>query len=271
MIGSLHLFALGCYAFAASLLVMSLLRGRPQFSSIATGVVAVGIGVHLGALAAFLSRWGELPLVGLGPCLSTIALLIALVSVFAATFWSARPLGLVLVPLAAFLLGGAAIVGIEPAGEPVAFRGPWFVLHVLFAFGGYAGLATAFAAGLMYLLQFRQLRSKRFGPIFRFFPPLETLDRVGQWGLLIGFPFLTLALLLGWAWTERFGATEMARNSEVIWGVLTWCVFLVALVARRGGGTQAKRTALASVLGFAVVVVTYLVLRVQSSPAGAFL
>src|SRR5690606_6513296 len=146
-------------------------------------------------------------LVGLGPSLSTLSLLVGLGAVTASTLGHARTVGLVLVPVVAALQGVGLGMGIVPTGEPLAFRGVWFALHVLFAFVGYAGLTVAFAAGLMYLLQFRELKSKHFGAIFRFFPPLDTLDRLGRQGLLVGFPFLTLAVVVSWAWTARFEGT----------------------------------------------------------------
>ena len=80
------------------------------------------------------------------------------------------------------MLGVGMAVGVAPAGEAQAFQSIWLVLHVIFALVGYVGLTVAFAAGLMYLMQFRELKSKHFGAIFRFFPPLETLDRLGRLG-----------------------------------------------------------------------------------------
>lgn len=271
MIEGLHLFCLVLYAVAALLLLISLASGDRRLPRLATGMVTLTLAVHLGALAAYTVRWDQLPLVGLGPVLSTLALLIGLGSLAVALLGPTQPLGLVLTPVVALLVGVATWVGIEPVGEPRAFRGIWFVLHVVFAVIGYAGLTVAFAAGLMYLLQFRELKSKRFGAIFHFFPPLDTLDRLGRRGLLVGFPFLSLALVLGWAWTVTFQRSLELRNPQVIWGVLTWAVFAGALLARLGGGRRAQRGALASVVGFLVVVVAYLLLRVQLSRGGLFL
>jgi ABC-type transport system involved in cytochrome c biogenesis permease subunit len=174
-------------------------------------------------------------------------------------------------PLVALLTGSALLVGLEPAGEPVAFQSGWFVLHIVFAFIGFSGLAVAFAAGLTYLLQHRQLKSKQFGAIFRFFPPLDTLDRLGRQGLLVGFPFLTLAVLLGWAWTANFAGSIEPGNPKLVWVVLSWLVFLSALLAGSGKGRKGERGALASVIGFVVVVVLYVIVRTQSAIPGSFL
>jgi ABC-type uncharacterized transport system permease subunit len=271
MTGLLHFGVLALYGLSAALFAVSFLRSDRRLSKPAGFAIVGGVVLHNAALAAFVAEFRELPLVGLGPCLTAIALLVALGCVFAAFWWRTPAIGLVLAPVAVLLVAAALAVGIRPSGEAIVFRGPWFALHVVFAFAGYAGLTLAFAAGLMYLLQFRELKSKRLGAIFRFFPPLDTLDRLGRRALQFGFPFLSVALIVAWAWTERFGAGAAARNTEVIWGVLSWCVFVAALLARAGGGRRGYRGALASVVGFLVVVVAYMVLRISIEQGGGFL
>src|SRR5690606_103150 len=97
-----------------------------------------------------------------------------------------------------------------------------------------------------------------------FFPALETLDRLGRGGILVGFPFLTLSVIAGWAWTARFQGPDMPGSSKLTWVVISWLMFIAAIAARTGGGRQSRRGALASVIGFVVVVLVYLILRVQS-------
>ena len=119
--------------------------------------------------------------------------------------------------------------------------------------------------------QCRELKSKHFGAIFRFFPPLEVLDRLGRRGILFGFPFLTVSVLVGWAWTTRFDVADVPGNPKLLWVIVSWMVFLAALLARAGGGRPSRRGALVSVVGFVVVVVVYVVLRVQGARGGGFL
>ncbi|HET7321277.1 MAG TPA: cytochrome c biogenesis protein CcsA [Longimicrobiaceae bacterium] len=271
MIAWLHLTALLLYAAAAVLMWISFAREAGKLPAVASIVLAGALALHTAALVTFAVQWRELPLVGFGPSLSTLAYLVGLGTLIAATLGRARTVGLVLIPVPTVLLAVATTVGVHSTRETLPFRNTWFVLHVVFAFVGYVGLTVAFAAGLMYLLQFRQLKSKRFGAIFRFFPPLDTLDQLGRRGLLIGFPFLTLAMLVGWAWMTRFNGAVQARSTELVWGVLSWLVFVAALAARTGGGRRGHRGALASVIGFVLVVLIYVVLRVQATHGGAFL
>lgn len=277
MIALLHAVALTLYLLAATLLALSLARSDRRLPGIATWTTAVAALAHCGALLAYWSRWNELPLVGLGPSLSVLALLIGLGSLAVATLGRTGPLGLVLVPVVAALVGVSAAVGVEPSGEPLAFRGIWFSLHVVLALLGYTALTVAFAAGLMYLMQFRELKNKHFGAIFRFFPPLDTLDRMGKRALVAGLLTLTPALVVGWAWAERFwrpatpGNPPVTATPQVIWGVLTWVLLVAALLSRAGGGRRGYRGALASVVAFVVVVLAYVALRTGAPGAGGFL
>ncbi|HEX7119938.1 MAG TPA: cytochrome c biogenesis protein CcsA [Longimicrobiales bacterium] len=271
MVAIFHGLALILYAVAAGVLVRTLAGGRPRVPRGGAGALAAAVVVHGGALAAYALDFGELPLVGLAPSLSAFAFLIGLFLLAMAVFREARTLGVVLLPFVAVMLTAALGMGIRPAGEPLAFRGPWLYLHVVLAFIGYAGLAVASAAGLVYLFQFHELKVKRFGRAFRFFPSLDTLDVVGRRAVALGFPALTLALALGWAWTVRFQNSLAIGNPEVIWGVLTWLTFLAVMGARVGGAARGRRGALASVVGFAVVVLAYVVLRLTTAEGPSFL
>lgn len=271
MVGLLHILALVFYAATAGVLALSLASGRAGAPRVGAVLIVAAVVAHAAALVAFVRHFDELPLVGLGPSLSSFAFLIGIFLLpSAAARDEVRPVGLVLAPLAAGVLLVGLLVGMRPAGEVLAFRGVWFTAHVILAFIGNAGLAVAFAAGLLYLIQFRELKSKNFGRWFRFLPSLDTLDRVGRHALLVGFPTLTLALALGWAWTVRFRHSLAATDPKIVWSVLTWLVFVVALLARSRGAGRDRRGAVASVVGFVVVVVAYLVLRLSVADGRLF-
>lgn len=271
MIGFLHGFALGAYLVACIAVIRTLASGRADVPRATLPIIAAGVAAHLGALAAYTAQYGELPLVGLGPSLDTLAALIGVGLIAAALLREVRPVSLVLLPIMGLLLTAALLIGVTPSNEELQFRGVWFVAHVFFAFVAYASLAIAFAAGLLYLLQFRALKDKNFGRSFRFFPSLETLDRLGHRALLAGWPSLTIALVLGWAWTVRFLKSLATENPQVIWGVFTWLVFAAAIGARLGGAGRERRGALVSVFGFVVVVIAYFVLRLAMAGGQVFL
>lgn len=272
MVGLLHGGALLLYLGAGVALVGAFAGGRRRPSWIALATVIGATLAHGAGLAAFVLEYRELPLAWLAPSFSTLAFLIGGYLLAVTVLREGPPLGLVLVPIIALLLGAALALGIAPAGEPIRFGGVLGSLHVLASFAGCAGLAVAFASGLLYLLQFRELKGKRFGRVFRFFPSLQTLDRLGRHALGFGFASLTVGLLLGWAATVRVPRPIEGMRSEVAWGVFTWATFVAALTVRaRGGASRGRLGALASVVGFVLVVIAYVILRLFVAEGPAFL
>jgi ABC-type uncharacterized transport system permease subunit len=271
MVTALHVVALSLYLAVAGVLALSLLGGGRGVPPLA-GRAAVGaVAAHGTGLFAYVATFGELPLVGLAPSLSVLAFLIGLFLLVVAWPGEVRPLGVVLSPVVALLLGVALLRGIAPTGALAAFRGVWLYFHTTLAFLGFAGLVLAFAAGLIYLLQFRELKGKRLGRVFRFFPSLDVLDRVTWYALRFGFSALTLGLVVGWGWAARFAEPWELREPKLIWGVLTWLVFVCALMVRATGVGRRRRGAVVTVLGFLLAVVVYLVLRVTEVAGGGFL
>lgn len=271
MIAGLHAVALLCYA-AGALVLGAAFAGKAPDARVGTVFAAAGVVFHGLALFAYHRSFGQLPLTGLAPSLSALALVIAVFLLLLELLGDLRSIALPVLPIVVLLLLAALLTDLAPTGEPLAFRGAWFAIHVVFAFIAYAGLTLSFAAGALYLLQFRELKDKRLGRVFRFFPPLPTLDRAGRAGVVIGFPALTVALIVGWSWTLQFRAAMTTEQAQIIWGMFTWLVFAVLAAIRisRSAGRE-RRSAVASVIGFVVVLLAYLVLRASPATHGGFL
>lgn len=267
----LHLIALLFYAGVGGLYGMSLATGRSAVPRPGIALIGAAVVAHAAALILFTATYRELPLVGLGASLSSFAFLVGTCLLAAALVTESRPLGLVLAPIIALVLLAVLLLGVAPTGEEPEFRGVWFALHVVLAFTAYAAMAVAFAASLLYLIQFRELKDKRFGRIFRFVPSLETLDRLAYRALLVGFPALTLALALGWAWTIRFRHSLSMNDPKILWAMFTWLAFTIALVSRRGRVDVERRAARVTVTAFAAIVLVFVILRITIAQRGAFL
>jgi ABC-type uncharacterized transport system permease subunit len=269
----IHLAAVLLYFAALFLWLRTLLSGaQNSVGRLPGAVAAAGVALHFAALVLYTARWEELPLVGLAPSLSTLSFLIGIALVATLGLGEAVRVGILLLPLMILLEGMAAFLGVRPTPGNLDFQGAWFALHVTLGLAGVGGMALAGASGALYLVQFRELKSKRLGRLFQFLPPLATLDRLGRVGVVVGFTTLTLAILLGWAWTLRFRQTFAGANPETIWAVFMWVVMLSVLLVRLGGGRVERRSALAGVVGFGLIVVSFVLIRLSASGAGgAFL
>src|SRR5438552_14660212 len=206
---------------------------------------------------------------GVAPTLSMLALFLALSQVASGAAFRASAVGVFTGPLATGLIGLALLIGLVPEARPVVGRSPWSILHITVSSLGLAMLALAFIAAALYLLQFRELKAKRFGQVFRLFPPLERLDRMNHVAFMIAFPTVTLGVLLGYG--VRYAGGVPVDAAQVVWGTLTWMVLGWAVSVRVVRHWAGRRAAFASIAGFGAVLLVYLALKLAEPGTQRFL
>jgi ABC-type uncharacterized transport system permease subunit len=241
-------------------------------SKVATRTLAVAaVGLHFAGLLAFAGAFGIAPLFGLAPALSSLALLVGLLAL--GTVWLTSEISIVLVafPLAIVPLAIALLAGFRSAPVSPPAEGGWFILHTALSLLGIALLAVAFAAAFLYLVQHRQLKERRFGVMFQFVPPLEQLDRLNHIALLAGLPALTVGVALAVGFADRSGGGLIVNPAHLGWGLGAWAVVSVITALRLSGRLRGKKAAHASVIGFAVIALAYLVLLAFGDAGTRFL
>jgi HemX protein len=268
MIAIAHFLAISAYLGAAALAAVPF--ARPVKAPITGVLVALSIGLvaHAAALASFTITAGAVPFTGLGPALSFAGFLLAATLTLAEFLAREVSLTVIAAPLAAVPTLCANIIGLAPGRTEEGFRGVWLFAHIALSFAGIAAFATAAAAGIMYLAEHRELKSRRFGAVFRFFPPLETLDRVNHNAAITGWLGLTLGLVL--AGSYSFASREL-NVPQLVWGTGAWVLVSLLALGRMVRGWQARRAAVYASIAFATVVILYVAFRVAGPSAGQFL
>ena len=267
MIAIAHFVAVTFYLAAAA--VAALPFARRVKAPVASVIIALllGVGAHATALAALTKQTGAASLTGLGPGLSFAGLVLALSLVVVESLAREVSLTLVAAPVAALVTMAGNLAGLHPFLEPQGTRAVWLTMHIVLSFVGIAAYATAAAAGVMYLVARRELKSARFGAIFRFFPPLDTLDRVNHLASIAGFLGLTLGVALAAAYSFEYRAVVIP---QIIWGIGAWIGVSALALGRVLRGWQARRAALMSAVTFASVIALYVVFRIASLNRGQF-
>ncbi len=167
-------------------------------------------------------------------------------------------LGTFVSPLAVlFMLVSTLLPGhIMPASG--AFKSGWVVFHVSTLFFANALFALAFCAGIMYLLQERHIKQKDFGFLYMRLPSLERLDKINHHSLLLGFPFMTVGLITGFAYASAVWRSPWNWDPKEIFALITWCIYAVLLHERLTVGWRGRKAALMAILGFMGVLMTFL-------------
>ena len=167
------------------------------------------------------------------------------------------PPALLLLLLASFETGQPEL----PARIAHLLPSRWMPLHVFFAFLGDALLGVAACFAVMYLIQERQLKKKKIGAFYDRLPSIETLDRMTYRCISIGFPCLTLGILTGVIWLKQTSGNYVDwQDGRQTATLLTWFLYAAILHGRLIVGWRGRRVAWMNIIGFLIILLTFLTL-----------
>jgi ABC-type transport system involved in cytochrome c biogenesis permease subunit len=161
-----------------------------------------------------------------------------------------RILGLVVIPVALAMLAYATTIPstIEPL-VPALQNNLLVTVHVAVAIVAYGSFTVAFAAAILYLIQ---PEGGRWG-----LPKPEVLDEIGYRSVVVGFPFLTLTIILGAVWADVAWGTYWSWDPKETASLVTWLIYGAYLHARVVRGWRGERAAWLLILGFTATLFTY--------------
>ncbi len=245
--------ALTGYLWATVQAVAELLGRRPAWPVPTRALLVSAWLVHTGGLLLRGVALGRPPVTGLHAALSLIVWAAVLLLLWAERRYRLRALpGFVLLP--ASLLG--LIAAAAPEAAVFGTAGAGGMGHALLVVLGLGALAGNFAGGVMYVLQERALRRGAVAGLSRRLPPLGTLDRFSFHALVVGFPFLTLGIVLGTVSAARlYGPGWLWQPTPVV-AAATWAIYAMTVSLRAGAGWGGRRAAYLALAGFAGMVVT---------------
>lgn len=137
---------------------------------------------------------------------------------------------------------------------------PWILVHIMLVFLGEALFTVAFIAGVLYIFQEKQIKSKRMRSFFKRLPSLTTLDNLNHICLLTGFPLLTIGLALGLLSVKEIWGALWSWGQKETWSLVTWFLYAALIHGRLASGWKGRRAALGAVLGFGVILFTFFVI-----------
>lgn len=233
------------------------IRTELAIHRVAYGFLLAGFVSHSLGLALLVSQIREMPVTTLPQTFSLFAWTIVGSYLAFQLKFNIRILGTFVSPLAVvFMLLSSAIPSrVIPTSQ--IFKSFWLTLHVATMFVGNAIFALAFCAGIMYLLQERQIKKKSFGLLYQRLPSLETLDSLNYVCLTFGFPLITIGLISGFIYAGAVWRSFWHWDPKEILAVVTWLIYAVLLHERLAVGWRGRRAAIMAIIGFSAILVTF--------------
>ena len=218
-------FSVALFSYLAASLgyFVYLVYRRPLVSSLSGGAVALGLISHTVSIGLHSAITGH------GPYTTSyeIAMFLAwfIVVIYFLTEWKykIKDLGSFVIPLVFLVMLVSVFLSKDAGLVPESEVRFWLTMHRTLSIIGYAAFSIAFAAGIMYLIQEHQVKSKKLGIMYFRMPSLEVLDDLNFKVITIGFPLFTLGFMTGSIWNTKmdqaffmgFGKNNAHGNSLV--------------------------------------------------------
>jgi cytochrome c-type biogenesis protein CcsB len=159
-------------------------------------------------------------------------------------------LGVVALPISlAMLLYATTIPSTLDPLVPALQNNLLLSVHVAVAIVAYGTFTVAFGAAVLHLIQPDEGR--------RGLPKPEILDEIGYKAVVVGFPFLTLTIVLGAVWADVAWGRYWGWDPKETASLVTWLIYGAYLHARVVRGWRGRKAAWLLVLGFGATLLTY--------------
>jgi len=242
------------YGFAALSLAIYLKNFSYVFLRLNRWLLATAVSLHAGLiLAMFFGQQSIFPSNSFQTQL-IIGLVLAVMAWFLSFQRSALFLSKILILLSLSLVIFASLL--TPTKEAPLIRDPWLWTHIVLTVLGEVFFFVGAAVSIVYLAVNRQLRLRKISSsLFARLPSLSDFDRLLGETLLAGFILLTLGMVLGFMFAERYWGATWIFDPKVLLCLLTWLVYALLLILRQVSSAYRGRTsATLAVVGFLAVI-----------------
>ncbi|MFO7785171.1 MAG: c-type cytochrome biogenesis protein CcsB [Thermodesulfobacteriota bacterium] len=254
----LYRLALLLVLLATGGMIVFIVRQRKSVFKWSYRILVAGFAVHTVFLVHQYIAMGTAPVLSLKSALGFFAWTITGAYLLFQLKFRLMVLGSFIAPLAAVLMIlSTTIPGTEGATAGPLFKSVWLTIHVVTVFAGDGMFAIMFGAAVMYLLQERQIKGKRFGFLYTRLPSLQTLDSINHHALVIGFPLLTLGMVTGAIYAQQALGSYWRWDPKEVWSLITWLAYAVLLHERLTVGWRGKRAAVMSIICFGLLIFTF--------------
>ncbi|HWZ86586.1 MAG TPA: cytochrome c biogenesis protein CcsA [Thermoanaerobaculia bacterium] len=265
-----HLFgwlAVACYLAAEAAAILALVARRERFAWVTPALVAAGLALHFRDLLVRARALGSVPYRTLGGSVSLFGWMLGIAFLVLLLRHRERAIGPFLIPFIVLTTGVGMLLPDSASAPSQGTRGALFAFHVTLAILAYAAFTFSFVLSLLYLIQDRQLRRRTTGILFARLPALEVIGRMNRTSVSIGLGTLAASLVIGLVRAEMLWSS--LADPKVAWALITVVVYGLLLWMERRGW-EGPRSAVLSIVGFAVVMFSYTVVNVYFSPAHRF-
>ncbi len=236
------------YGISVGAVLFHHLRGSVKAEKASRLFLLAGLAVHTGALIERILSTGHAPMASMYETLVFYAWCTVLVSVLVIFRYKERATEIITVPVAMLAIV-FAIFNEKPGGPlTLILDTRWFELHVTASFAAYALFTLAFSGAAFYLVN--AARGIDDG--------LKKFQDIAARSILWGFFFFSASMFSGAVWGYLAWGTYWMWEPKIMWSFIVWFYYAGAMHAYYVREWKGRGLSIATVIGFFVVIFTYL-------------
>lgn len=251
----LYLFTIFLYGLAFFLDEPFGMRNRTRF------LVGTLI-VHFIYLVSRTILTGHPPTTDVFEIMTVVAFTVGIAYIYIEMKTKVKETGMFILSLALmFQVVSAAFVKLQVQVNPI-IKSSLLGLHVVSAMLGYSALAISAVYGGLYLMMYHEIRTNRFGIVYRKLPDLKTLERLSFVSIVFGFIFLSIVILVGYVWLPKTIDDFSYSDPKLIITDIVWIIYFIALVSKKAMRWTGRTVIIVSMVGFVLTLVSMVVVNV---------
>ena len=247
-----------CYLLSTVGYIAYLFYQKDYFQKSGLYLLLAGFSLHTALIAYAFIQSGQIPVRNLYETLSIAGWATAGVFLVFQFKFNLKILGIYAAPLVTLIMIIAAQLPREPAQTNTLFNSFWLISHIVVIFTGEAAFALACGVGILYLVQERALKTKKYGFFFRRLPDLELLDTTGYACIFVGFTLLTIGLVTGFVYAKSSWGRFWSWDPKEVWSGISWLLYAALLHGRLSLGWRGRKAAIMAIIGFGILIFTFL-------------
>ncbi len=270
MVGALVIVIPLMYAVAVALYGFSFFGNAPFVERTKPWVLLAVLFAHLLYLLLRTIEFDHPPVTTIFEIMSILAMCLTIGYAYIEFRTKARNTGFFILLLALIFQTVSSLFIKDLAEVPQILRSRLLGFHVSTALLGYAAFSLSAVYGLLYLMLYHEIKSTRFGLIYKRLPNLETLEKMSTKAETFGFLMLSIAIAVGFLWLPRAFENFSYWDPKLIGTMIIWCLYAIGLVAKKRLGWQGRKSMIVSIVGFGFVFLSMTVVNMYMSSFHSF-
>ena len=190
---------------------------------------------------------------GLASSLSFVSWVVATLLFLTSLSRPIHALGIIIYPVAALAL--LFSISFPDPNEQKKLIEVSTAAHVFLSIGAYAILTIAVCQSVLLNIQEELLQKHQINNFINKLPPLQTMEVFLFQNLKMGCFLLTLSLASGVIFISDFFTQQL--TAKTLLSLIAWAIFVGLLIGNKIFGWRGRHVALATQIGFAVLVLAY--------------